>query len=313
MYHGETGSPTGAASMQTSSSQEALFEAYTAAGGPVLPDKGTIAEVVQRIWDQACAAWPDLRVGPITFASALAERAIGHSDPVAALDALHSSDLLLALACVGGDQVALQCLEDKFLSRLSGELGRKGGLAVFADEAQQMLRVRLLVSQDGAPPRLAGYRGTGPLSAWLRLTLTRLALNLHQAATRDTSLDDDLIGSGESAADPEMAYMRQHYRGVVSQAMRESFEALPGEERAILRMHFLDGLSAAEVGSLFQVSGRTIQRRIAETRKQIMQSVRKRVGHHVGLNPSQLETLMRMVQSDWNLSVQRILDRDATK
>ena len=90
----------------------------------------------------------------------------------------------------------------------------------------------------------------------------------------------------------------QHYRGIVSQAMRESFQALPSEERAILRMHFLDGLSAAEVGSLFQVSGRTIQRRIADTRKQIMQSVRKRVGHEVGLDPSQLETLQRILGTD---------------
>ena len=302
-----------AASMQTSLIEEALVAAYTEAGGPVRPDHGAIAEILHRLWDQGRAAWPPIQLLPATFAGALGDRACGQADPEATMSALHIDDLFLALACVAGCQVALQCFEDTFLSRLGGELKRKGGLGAFADEAQQMLRVRLLVSQDGTPPRLAGYRGTGPLSAWLRLTLTRLALNLHQAAARDTSLDEDLFSEGVSTADPEMAYLRQHYRGVVSQAMRESFQALPSEERAILRMHFLDGLSAAEVGSLFLVSGRTIQRRIADMRKQIMQSVRRRVGHEVGLNPSQLETLMRLVQSDWNLSVQRILGADPGK
>ncbi len=299
--------------MRTQLFKEALFEAYDTAGGPALSDERGTGEFLLALWDQARGVWPHCQPKAPAFARALAERATGQADPVMALSTLHAADLFLALACVEGHPVALQCLEQHFLSRLGGELGRKGGLAVYADEAQQMLRVRLLVGQSGEPPRLVGYRGTGPLSAWLRLTLTRLALNLHNAAARDTSLDDDLFTASESSPDPELSYLRQHYQSVVSQAMQESLEALPGEERAILRMHFLDGLSAAEVGSLFQVSGRTIQRRIAETRKQIVDNVRKRVGQKVGLNPSQLETLMRLVQSDWNLSVQRILGTDAPK
>ncbi|MDX2019642.1 MAG: sigma factor-like helix-turn-helix DNA-binding protein [Deltaproteobacteria bacterium] len=283
-----------------------VLAAYLQAGGAAGLDATRLSELLVQLFAKASLRHSTFVVTPVTFAAALAERTAGEPDPLVTLASLHVEDLYLAQACVLGDAVALRCLNEEFLLPL-GQQVRRGPFANHADEAQQMLRVRLLVGHDGEPARLFGYRGTGPLAAWLRLTLTRLVLNLHNAAARETSLDDHLISVSAGQGDPELSYLRDHYRDVVLQAMRESIEVLSSEERAILRMHFIDDLSAADIGSLFQVSGRTIQRRIADTRRQIVERVKEIIGRHVGLNGSQLETIMRLVQSDWNLSLHRLL------
>jgi hypothetical protein len=42
-----------------------------------------------------------------------------------------------------------------------------------ADELRQTLRVRLLA---GPSPKIASYKGSGPLSGWVRVVATRIAL-----------------------------------------------------------------------------------------------------------------------------------------
>src|SRR5437660_1544495 len=50
----------------------------------------------------------------------------------------------------------------------------------FADEALQVVREHLLVAKDGAPGRIAEYRGEGPLEGWLRVAAVRAALRLQR-------------------------------------------------------------------------------------------------------------------------------------
>ena len=52
------------------------------------------------------------------------------------------------------------------------------------DEVKQRLAVRLLVAEGGRRPALAEYGGRGSLDAWLRISATRVALELGRGEAR---------------------------------------------------------------------------------------------------------------------------------
>lgn len=294
----------------TISSTVDLVAAFVAGGGPVPADRAALQAALETAFARARARFATVTLGAVDLAQALGKRAPqgAEDDVIAWLGGTSIEDVYLACACVRGDATALSVLDREFLERLRAELARTPTLGQFADEAHQQLRVRLLVpGPDGTEPRLAGYKGHGPLQAWLRLTLTRLALNFLESDARQSQLKDELAHAPADSNDPELAFLRRKYRAELTAAMKEAFEALDKEERAILRMHFLDGLSAHDIGRMFKVSGRTIQRRIVETRRSIVERTRKVLRAQLGINPSQLATLMRLVDGELNLSLHRIL------
>jgi RNA polymerase sigma-70 factor, ECF subfamily len=293
--------------MTTSPSVD-LVAAFVAGGGPVPAQRASLAKALDAAFDRAQARWPGVSLPAPELARALGQRAPSDGDLLEWLGGANVEDVYLACACVRGDAAALAALDRDLLDRLRGELARTPTLGQFADEARQQLRVRLLVAgSDGSEPRLAGYKGHGPLVAWLRLTLTRLALNLLESDARQAQLKDELARAPGDSDDPELAFLRRKYRPELTAAMTEALEGLASEERAILRMHFLDGVSVHDIGRMFQVSGRTIQRRIVDTRRAIVARTREALRAKLGIGASQLATLMRLVDGELELSLHRIL------
>jgi RNA polymerase sigma-70 factor len=176
------------------------------------------------------------------------------------------------------------------------------------EEARQVLRVRLLVADGDRPARIAGYRGQGPLIAWLRLSMTRLALNLLGESKRQVSLDGDNVAQTAGvSADPEIAILVARHRDDLAACIGQAFSELEGELRTVMRMHFLDGVGVVDIGSLFQVSGRTIQRRIQDARHTVIARTRELLFERYGMATRDLETLMRHLQSDLHISLRRVL------
>lgn len=295
-----------------------LLDAFLArpAAWPDAPDREALATAIDDALAQGRSAWPELRApSPAAFARALGDRAQAETAAAALvyLRHVHAADLYLVCGCLQGDAAALRALEQQLLARLSRELRAARALAPYVEEASQMLRVRLLVLREGEREvRLAGYRGQGPLLAWLRLTLTRLALDVREHAARDVTLDAELLAASPLDVDPELAYLRRHYREQVSAAVMQALERVAADERTMLRMHFLDGLSAGEVGQLFDMSGRTVQRRIAAARRAIIADTRAILCDQMGVNRSQFDTLLRLVGSELDLSLRRLLAGGAT-
>lgn len=313
--------PRGPSTMRTSDShfQVTAFvagavaqqERATAALAAVPGGMAAAEQALVRVYARASREWVDFQLPMETFSQALGERWPESDDIATWLERVFAPDLYLALGCLAGNTSAINLLEARYFSRLAQELKRAGSLGMYVGEAHQQLRIKMLVPDAaGQLPRLSSYRGTGPLMVWLRLALTRLALNLREASVRHVDLDDELIQAPARDSDPELGFLRRTYAAELTKAMTDAFAALPTEERAILRMHFLDGLSAADVGSLFDVSGRTIQRRIVETRRAIVARTRAILSERLGSDPlgaRLLETLMRLVDNDLEVSLRRVL------
>lgn len=252
------------------------------------------------------AAWPDLALDPHDFIAHLTARLPEGPDPGAAVRALHAADLYLACACARGDARALAWFDEHFLSAVGRAWGGRHRLAHLADEVRQALRVRLLVSDGGGPPRIAGYSGRGPLGAWVRMAATRLGLDLVRRERPEARGDDELLLEARED-DPELQYLKTRYAAELNEALQTTLAALSARTASVLRLHYQEGMTVDAIGTMYRVSGRTVQRWLAEARRTILDETRRLLGERLGLTDSRLDSLIGLVRSRLDISLSQYL------
>jgi len=94
---------------------------------------------------------------------------------------------------------------------------------------------------------IQGFRGEASVKTWLR----RIAYNLFLDAQRRRKRDESVAGrlserNPEVAADPLAQVVTDEHLGRMYRAMDD----LEGEERAVLLLHYLDGLSYREMAQV---------------------------------------------------------------
>jgi RNA polymerase sigma-70 factor (ECF subfamily) len=282
-----------------------LFRQHLANRGP-LPDDETLAKTLERVVAEARAAWPEVVVPPEAFVVYLAERLPPEQDVMAALGGVQVADLYLACGCTRQDPTALETFERHFMSRLAAYLHRAEALPSFTDEVKQAVRVRLLVPDGEIAPRIASYRGQGPLVVWLRLAAVRLAVNLRRSGRREKAAEE-LDRVPARGADPEMLFLQRHYREELERAMEGALRSLPVRDANLLRLNFFERLSAEAIGAMHGVSGRTVHRWIAEIRERIVTETRRLLNQRVRLTDSQFDSVVGLVASELEVSVRRLL------
>jgi RNA polymerase sigma-70 factor (ECF subfamily) len=256
----------------------------------------------------ARAAWPDVGVTDDAFLRYLAERIGASPDPVAALAGVHGTDLLLACGCAFGDAQALRAFDERFLEPLTGYLRGREPPGTSAAEIKQAVRASVLVSAGEGLPRIANYGGQGPLAAWLRIVAVRTAGQIRRTQKEHALFDADSPMFVEAPGpDPELAYLKTRYRAELQEAFRATLGALAPRDRTILRLHFIDGLNADAIATAYKVSKRTAERWLAQTRSRILDETRQLLGQKLQVEPSQLDTLMGLVQSEIDVSIYEIL------
>lgn len=216
----------------------------------------------------------------------------------------HHDELRLAWAAGRGDAAALRELER--LIALEGDAAARqvDRASVFADEVRQALRVRLLVA-DGGRLRLDDYAGRGPLRGWLGVAALRVAINLKRAPA--TVSDDALAELVSSEVDPELHYLKTLYRAEFRDALEKALSALPERPRLLLRLSYVDGLSLAQLGRLYQVHETTAGRWVHQAAADVAAEARRRLTASLSLSRSSLDSVARMVMSNLDLSIARVL------
>ncbi len=273
---------------------------------PVAPAAG-LEEVLTRALEEARAAWPEVQLSDADFLRHLAARLPADREVAAAIPALFVSDLYLACACARGDERALACFDRDILSRSAGAWSGGHPLAAFADEVRQALRVRLFVAEEGAPPRIATYSGRGPLAAWVRMSATRLGLNLRKRERGGSRDPDEVQALRSSGLDPELEYLKTRYAAELREALVATLAALSERSANVLRLHYQEGATIDAIGTMYRVSGRTVHRWLAEARQLILAETRRILRERLGLADSQLDSLIGLVRSRLDLSIYRYL------
>ena len=255
--------------------------------------------IVQR----ARAAWPQIRLDPAVFAGHLADR----TD--AELADVNGPDLYLACAVAHGDPVALAAFDSQVMTKIGAYLARSGHGDI-ADEVLQRLRERLLVAQDSALPRIAAFEGRGSLVSWVRIAAARVAIDLRRTRTPEVAADP-IEEVAARAADPELEYLKQRYGRDLREAFKAALDALPARDASILRLHFLEGMSASSIGAAYRVHGRTIQKWLQAARAQILETTRELLRERLQLHRKELESVIALAQSQLDVSISRLLAREA--
>lgn len=261
------------------------------------------AEVKERWPDLAPAATAEIQSG--AFAAHVAKLGIGEE-----LAQIRGGELLLALLCAKGNTPAIARFDKEFLGRVPEKLRRIDSSDSFTGEIVQRVRERLLVMQEGSGKiRMAEFSGRGTLLGWVQVAAARLALNYRrdEKVSRHVSADDfDLIGATE---DPALMLIKQRHQADFKTVFNEAAAALSEDDRELLRLHFVDGLTLAQIGKLEGVDKSTISRRLQQVRDALFADTRRRLEARLGLSHSEFESLMNVIQSQMNLSIERILRR----
>ena len=272
-------------------------------------ERAEVAALLARLLDEAQGAWPDVLIPPEDFIAYLAERLVPGEPLRVALTKIVSADLYLACGCTRGEAAALAAFERHYMARLAAHLAKGDALPAFTDEVKQAVRVRLLVAENGPLPRIGSYRGRGPLAVWLRLTAVRLAVNLRNSSARQDRQSHDLDRLQSPNVDPEMAFFKAHYGDELRRAVEGALAALPAKDGNILRLHFFEGLSAATIGVMYDVSERTVQRWITGIRKRILAETRRLLNQRFPLTHAQFDSVIGLVNSQLQISIRRLLEK----
>lgn len=158
--------------------------------------------------------------------------------------------------------------------------------------------------------RIVSYSGQGSLSAWLKVVGVRLAMDWvrNERKVEGRPLHQELVRA--EALDPELQYIKERYRIEFKWTLQESLSVLSDRQGTIIRLYFLDGMSAAALGPIYRVSARTIQRWISSAQKLMLTKTRCLLGDKLDLGASQLDSLLGMLLSDLDISFHRLLPGD---
>jgi RNA polymerase sigma-70 factor (ECF subfamily) len=293
-----------------------LTQAFLAACEPAIAARlgadRKLEHVLAKHVDAATKAWPLIPMDAEAFVAHIARRLRPEVDVHESLRALHGADLHLALAAGLGNRRALGAL-DKLIASLPDSLSRLASRAPL-DEVIQTLRTKLFVTQPGGAPKILDYSGRGPLAGWLRVSAIRTALSLGRradAAPADPVTRDVILGVPGLGDDPEILHLRERHKQDFKAAFEDAFRELGVQDRNVLRLSLVDGLSIDEIGALFHVHRATAARWIQRALDGVQSRTRALLAERLRLSSQELESLLGVLRSSIELSLQRLLQAHA--
>ena len=249
-----------------------------------------------RLWDEGKAAWPEISPSRESFAAYVGARSTGGHD-------LRGADLFLACACVEGDSRAITAVSEMISEEVTRSARGRSG----ADDVAQTVRVKLLV---GDSPRIAEYAGRGSLRGWLRVVVARAMVDAaRQGKRRELPADDRELFDLPARGDPELSFIKDHYREEFRGAFEAALRSLEPSERRLLRHQFADRLSIDQIGALYRIHRATAARQLSRAREELLSRTRRELSKRLELGRAELESVMRLIQSQLHVSLCRLLEQ----
>jgi RNA polymerase sigma-70 factor, ECF subfamily len=288
-----------------------LSNAFFQGAGGVVSVEGLEARL-HAVVTRARAHW---HTTPLAIQDEQFAEFLGRRVPISDLEQARIEDLYLAYACATGSKPALAIVEERYLPDVDGALRKMGLSQDRIDETKQGLRKLLFVGDETSPPRIGEYRGSGELRAWMRVTAMRAALKLIRKDAREgvssSSADDAAILAARAQEDdPELAYMKAAYRVAFKSAFQEALDSLQPRERTLLKQQLVDGLGIDELGTLYEVHRATAARWLQAAREKLLVRTRRTFMLRARISSDECESIMRLVRSQLDVSLQRRLSND---
>jgi RNA polymerase sigma-70 factor, ECF subfamily len=250
------------------------------------------------------------------FAAELAARVNDDDEPIARWwDHLRASDLYLACACARGVSGALERFEQLFGPEIARTAQRFERPGLPADDLVQHLRAKLFTVPDtartpDARPRIAQYTGQGFLQNWIRVTTTRTFIDCGRATPEspEVPIRNELVSVlPEPRGDPELQLLKREHVRHFKASFAEAVAALDSADRLLLKQHLVERLTIDQLGALYHLHRASAARRIAKARDALLVATRIALAGRLGLAPERLASVLELVASRLEASVERLL------
>jgi RNA polymerase sigma-70 factor (ECF subfamily) len=262
---------------------------------------------LERALGEARAAHPGVEIDDATFLEHLARHAPPGGDAEDVLSHLHAADLFLALGCARGDRAALAAFDKAYRADVDAAVRRFEGPSLAGDDLRQALHEKLFVGK-GSGPKIADYAGQGFLQNWVRVTAVRTFTDLARASVRppEQPVDDEMLALADGD-DLELSFLKKHYRDGFKKAFEAAVRALDPGERNLLRQSVVHGLGIDQIAAIYGVHRATAARRIEKAREALLAGTRKNLMTALSLDRAEFDSVMALIQSKLDVSIQRVL------
>lgn len=214
-------------------------------------------------------------------------------------------DLYLAWWCSTGDPAAIAAFEARYQDDLRIVAARFRELA--ADELHQLLRIKLFVGTPESPPKIRDYSGRGSLQSWLRVTAVRSFVDVvrqTRSQRYEQELDEaELLG----IADPQRSLIRSELAAVVKKSFADGVAHLSPRQRVFLRHAYVDRHTLDQIATHYAVHRATVARTLAAAREQLIAGTRAGIVAAIGISPDELSSVIRALDTNFELSLSRVL------
>jgi RNA polymerase sigma-70 factor (ECF subfamily) len=133
---------------------------------------------------------------------------------------------------------------------------------------------------------------------------TRCLLDIRRARQGEHVRELDSPGV---ATDPELDYLKLRYAADFKIALEGALSELDARQVTLLKLSFIEQLSASAIGVMYGVSSRTVQRWLVDLRDDVRVRTRQLLQARIAVSPSELDSLLGLVDSQLQLSLYRVL------
>lgn len=227
------------------------------------------------------------------------------------LESLRLKELILARACVAGNETAWE----EFLRLHRSEMHRAARVITGDESTGRELADGLWAELYGLPNRdgrriskLDYYMGRGSLQGWLRTVLAQEHVNRFRSRAADVSLDEQAENGSALVAPATPVDAQPDSR--LTEAIRESLAELGNEERFLLASYYLDGRTLAAIGRQLAVHESTISRKLDKTTAMLRKRIRRRL-QASGMDARQCDEMLHELDvRDLNVNVAETLQQE---
>ncbi len=262
-----------------------------------------LAHAIDDVLARTARAWPRLAIDETAFLRWLATK-VGEASGPAALAVLRVESLALAFACAQGDATAIATFEREHVRDIEVALARLHVPPHALDDVRQRVRARLMV---GPEAKIGSYSGKGDLAHWVRTVAVRVAVTSQRGRAPLDRVVTTPSAMPDSPRDPELEWLRRQYQHEFRTAFGAALQSLDDDDRALLRFKFVDGLTLDDLARLYGIHRATVARRVAALREDLVKATREQLGGPLRVRRQDLDSLVRLVRSDLDLSLSRLL------
>ena len=119
--------------------------------------------------------------------------------------------------------------------------------------------------------------------------------------------DEELLARVPAPGDLELTGLKEGVAELAKSALESALTALAPKDRTLLRHHYLDGLTLDQLAGLHRVHRATVARWLQHARHSVLEGTRQRLRAALDTDESEAASLLRLVQSRFDVTLPRLL------